>query len=378
MKNRAFKALSFTCLFGSIVAGGMMEVQVVKAESTANLKKSGTAVAGISVILDEYYDSLDQGVVSRSVMETLTTTVGLTKEETGYLSVLDVYKNLGVANVNGYLNIRKEPKNNGEIIGKLTGNGGCEVLAEENGWYQIRSGSVTGYVSSQYLITGTEAENIAADYASLVIRVDTEALRVRTEPNTEARIWDQGYKGETYEVTEEVGEGWVEIFLGGDDGEQSGSKGYVYTPGNATLMYALPEATRFSPKEIAAQAKTARRQKVVDYAMQFLGNPYVWGGTNPNTGADCSGFTQYVLRNGAGVSLNRTSRDQVKQGVEVSASQMRPGDLIFYGNSKGTINHVSMYIGNGQVIHSASKRTGIKISQWNYRKPVSIKNVIGD
>lgn len=346
--------------------------------SDIQVKKSGAPVAGINVALDDYYAALDRKEVSRSVMEDLTTTVGLTQEETGYVSIMDVYTNLGVAKVSGYLNIRKEPKEDGEIVGKLTRNGGCEILGEEDGWYKIQSGPVTGYASKEFIVTGDEAKAIASEESSLVVKVDTDVLRVRTEPNTESRIWDQGYAGETYEVAEDLGDGWVKIHLEGNDGDTEGSDGYVYTNGNATLMYALPEATKFSPSELAAQAHSKARRDVVDYAMQFLGNPYVWGGTNPHTGADCSGFTQYVLRNGAGVSLNRTSREQAKQGQEITSAQLQPGDLIFYGNSRGSINHVSMYIGNGQVIHASSKKTGIKISQWNYRSPVAIRNMIGD
>lgn len=141
----------------------------------------------------------------------------------------------------------------------------------------------------------------------------------------------------------------------------------------------VPAAVREELTAIAGSSEDDRavRQALVDYAMQFLGNPYVWGGTDPNTGADCSGFTQYMLKHAAGVLLNRTSREQQKQGAEVSSGEMRPGDLIFYSNSQGVINHVALYIGNGQVIHSASKKTGVKISPWNYRTPVSIKNVIG-
>ena len=107
----------------------------------------------------------------------------------------------------------------------------------------------------------------------------------------------------------------------------------------------------------------------------FVGNPYVWGGTSLTNGADCSGFTQSVLRH-FGISIPRVSRDQSRAGSAVTQSEMRPGDLVFYTNSSGTVNHVAMYIGNGQVVHAASRRSGIKISQWNYRSPARIRNVI--
>ena len=94
------------------------------------------------------------------------------------------------------------------------------------------------------------------------------------------------------------------------------------------------------------------------------------------TGVDCSGFTKYVMQHGAGVSLNRSSTSQSKQGTAISADQMQPGDLIFYGSGRG-INHVAMYIGDGKVVHASTERTGIKTSPWNYRTPVKIVNVLG-
>lgn len=125
-----------------------------------------------------------------------------------------------------------------------------------------------------------------------------------------------------------------------------------------------------------AQQKASLRQTVVDYALSFVGGRYVYGGTNPNSGVDCSGFTKYVLENAAGVSVGRTSRDQAAEGVSISAEEMQPGDLLFYG-SGSYISHVAMYIGNGQIVHASTERTGIKVSQWNYKTPVRIVNMLG-
>ena len=83
------------------------------------------------------------------------------------------------------------------------------------------------------------------------------------------------------------------------------------------------------------------------------------------------------MLHGAGVPINRSSRAQAQQGIDVSADQMRPGDLVFYGKG-GRINHVAMYIGNGQVVHASTEKTGIKVSPWNYRAPAKIKNMLGD
>ena len=119
----------------------------------------------------------------------------------------------------------------------------------------------------------------------------------------------------------------------------------------------------------------AVRAQVVDFALQFVGNPYVYGGTDPNTGADCSGFTSYVLRHAAGVSLSHSSVAQAGEGRVVSEEEMKQGDLVFYSNGF-RINHVAIYAGNGQVVHASTNKTGIKTSPWNYRTPVKIVRVL--
>ena len=129
--------------------------------------------------------------------------------------------------------------------------------------------------------------------------------------------------------------------------------------------------------EMSAEAAEEQlRESVVDYALSFVGGRYVWGGTDPHTGADCSGFVRYILSNTAGVSMSRTSADQAREGTTVSAEEMQPGDLLFYG--KGSrVNHVAMYIGDGQIVHASTSRTGIKVSQWNYRNPIRIASFLG-
>ena len=137
-------------------------------------------------------------------------------------------------------------------------------------------------------------------------------------------------------------------------------------------------AAKAAEAEAAAAAAqiASKRQNLVNYALQFVGGPYRAGGNDPHTGADCSGFVKYVMQHGAGVNMNRSSVTQSTQGVAINANQMQPGDLIFYG-SGSHINHVAMYIGNGQIVHASTYSTGIKISNWNYRAPVKITNVLG-
>lgn len=121
----------------------------------------------------------------------------------------------------------------------------------------------------------------------------------------------------------------------------------------------------------AAEATANARQNLVNYALQFVGGPYRAGGNDPRTGVDCSGFVRYVMQHGAGISMNRSSGSQATQGHAVNASQMQPGDLLFYSGGSG-INHVAMYIGDGKIVHASTYATGIKISKWNYRNPVKI------
>ena len=129
--------------------------------------------------------------------------------------------------------------------------------------------------------------------------------------------------------------------------------------------------------EAAIEVENDLRSEIVTYALQFVGNSYKYGGTNPNTGVDCSGFTSYVMRHAAEVELPHSSGGQSRMGRQVSSSEMRSGDIICYGSGK-RINHVALYIGNGQIVHASTERTGIKVSRWNYRTPVRIVNVLGD
>ena len=292
---------------------------------------------------------------------------------------INQYNNIVISKVQSYLNIRSSPKDEGNsnIIGKLPGKAAGEILEAENGWYKIRSGNITGYVTAdpQFTATGQEAVDLAMNSASLMAIVNTERLNVRMEPNTDSKIWTQISKEERYSVVQQM-DGWVQIELDtGDEGEESDGA-YISTSDNLVeVRYALAEAIKFSPMEEIANQQASRRSKIVNYALQFVGNRYVWGGTSLTNGADCSGFTQSVLKH-FGIGIPRVSRDQANAGRAVKSSEMRPGDLIFYTNSRGTVNHVAMYIGNGQVVHAASKKSGIKISSWNYRSPAKMRNVI--
>lgn len=306
--------------------------------------------------------------------------------------VLNMYDNIGISNVNNYLNIRQEPKEGGKIIGKMTSKSAGEILetTEDGKWYKIKSGPVTGYVSSEYILTGQAAKDEALQEAKLMAIVSTDRLNARTEPTTDAPIWTQISNSERYNVLSQQ-DGWVEI-------ELDTTSAYVATE-YVDVRYALNEAIEFTPMEESSGSSggkgssggsssgskggsssgttSSKRTQIANYATQFLGNPYVWGGTSLTNGADCSGFTMAVMSH-FGVSLPHHSGSQASCGRAISSSEKRPGDLIFYTDSSGTINHVALYIGNGQVVHASNPSSGIKISNWNYRTPAKIVNVLGD
>ena len=293
--------------------------------------------------------------------------------------VLNMYDNLGVSKAQDYINIRSSPEDKGieNIIGKFPSFAGGNILGEENGWLKIESGGITGYVKAELVARGKEAENLAVEHATVMAIVNTDALNVRSNADLNSSAWTKITKDQRYSVINQL-DGWVQLELdSGDDGE--GEQGaFVSTrDNNVSVSYALYEAISYRPAQDRANQAAKRRSDLVNFACQFVGNPYVWGGTSLTHGCDCSGFTQTIM-NKYGVSLPRVSREQARTGVKVSSENMKPGDLIFYANRRGVVNHVGIYIGNGQVVNAASRRSGIRIYRWNYRTPVAIRNVLGE
>lgn len=325
-------------------------------------------------------------------------------------TVLSLYDNLGVSNVSNYLNVRDNPdEQKGKIIAKLPSNAGCDILdTSTSGWYKIRSGNITGYVKSEYILTGQQAKDKALQVAKLMAISNTDGVNVRTEPNTNSSIYTQISNSERFLVADQQ-DGWVKIEI--DDQDAYLSSDYV------DVKYGLEEAIKYTPvvevadnsssskndsknssknntknsssknsgkknsaNDGAAGSKSgsvsSKRAQIANYAVQFVGNRYVYGGTSLTNGTDCSGFTMSVMAK-FGVSLPHNSGAQAGSGRSISSSQMRPGDLVFYSGSGG-INHVALYIGNGQVCHASNAKSGIKISTWNYRTPAKIVNVLGD
>lgn len=276
------------------------------------------------------------------------------------------YTNLGIAHVDNHLNIRQEPNESGKLIGKLPKDAACEILdIDENGWAHIKSGKVDGYCSTEFLYMGEEAIARGREVASMIAVVNTQTLKVREEPNTDSIVITLIPQEEELEVVEIMDNGWVKFLL--DDEEAYVSGDYVDVEERLEKAVTLTEL-------MYGQGISNVRVDLVQYAKQFVGNPYVWGGTSLTKGADCSGFTLSIYKK-YGVSLPHHAASQAQMGTKVDYSSAQPGDLVFYAKN-GRINHVAIYIGNGQVIHASSPKTGIKISSWNYRTPAAIRRYL--
>lgn len=345
-------------------------------------------LAGIDVVLNDFY---------RNKPNTVT-------DITEYL-IDSEYKDLAIAQVTNYVNIRSKADEESEILGKLYNNSAAKVLKKEGDWYKIESGSVTGYVNADFLVTGDSVIELAKKVGKRIATVNTTTLKVRDNPSLDASVQTLVPIEEELSVKKEL-DGWIKISIDSDvDGYVSAD--YV----DLTTEYEKAISIEEEIAQIEAEAEAAEatrraeeaeanrlsglnranttvneitttnsnvssiREKIVNYALRFVGNPYVWGGTSLTNGADCSGYTQSVFRDN-GIYIPRTSREQASGGGRViSINNMKPGDLIFYDKA-GTINHVAIYIGNGKVVAASSPETGIKISNYNYRQPYKVVNYI--
>lgn len=324
-------------------------------------------VAGINLVLEEIQNSQEN--VHSEVVQ--------------YLQEVTEYHDLAFAKVTNYVNIRSTAGEEGEILGKLYNNSAASILSEKDGWYEIKSGSVKGYIKSEFLRTGEEAVEIAKTQGNRLATINTTSLKVRTEPTLVASVRTLVSEGDELQVAEELS-GWVKVKL---EGETYGyvSRAYINLHTEYEEAVSIEEERERLAEEAAAviasngegagnttnksssNSRSSLRDKIVSYALQFEGNPYRWGGTSLTKGADCSGFTKSVFAN-FGINITRTSRTQANGGRRVSLDSLRPGDLVFYARN-GRINHVAIYIGNGKVISASSPETGIRITAYNYRTP---------
>ena len=339
----------------------------------------------------------DAKVIEETMMASTTKTVSEKEKELATKKEEESFKSLVIADVNDYVNVRSIPSEEGEILGKLYDDSVGEFISEQDGWYEITSGNVTGFVKAEYCVTGEDAVDLAKEVGTRIATVTTTTLYVRQEPSTESAVIGMVPIEDELLVTEELEE-WVKVNIEEGDGYVSLdyvtlSTEFVKAESKAEeeARLAEEEAERRAA-QAAAQAAAAKNapkgsqevtppviptnsnssalgQSVADFACQFVGNPYVWGGTSLTNGADCSGFVMSVYAN-FGVSLPHSSAADRNVGYAVNGLEnAQPGDIICYSG------HVALYIGNGQIVHASTSKTGIIISNASYRSILSIRRI---
>lgn len=312
------------------------------------------------------------------------------------------YADLAIAQVSNYVNVRSLPNTDSDIVGKIYNGAVAQVLSvtgENHDWFQIVSGNVEGYIKAEFFLYGDAAAEVIDQYVTRYANVIADRLNVREQPSTESKRIGYIDNGERVQLLENQGE-WLRVqYTDGKEGYVSSqyvtiSEEFVYgktleeeakeqeerkileerenvteqeVAENVTIVVTEPVGTYSSNAEL--------RSSIVNYAMQFLGNRYVHGGSSLVTGTDCSGFTSLIYKE-FGYSLSRTPSGQLSSnGRSIDYSQIQPGDIICYGKG-GKCTHVALYMGNGQIIHSANSRKGVVIYQADYDTMIGIKNVI--
>ena len=303
------------------------------------------------------------------------------------------YADIAIAQVDNYVNVRSTPGEDGEVLGKLYDKSAATVEGEENGWYKITSGSVTGYVKKEFVVVGNE--ELARAVGRRMAKVNTETLKVRTDASTDAPVLGLVPGGDDLTVTEER-DGWVKVSV--EEGEGFVSTDYVSlstefvkaeSKAEEEARLAKEEAERKAAEEAAAAAarKASQQQSsapaassaparsyappsggngaaVASYAGHLVGNPYVYRGTSLTNGADSSGFVMSVYA-AFGVSLPHSSSAMRGVGYEVSQADMQPGDIVCYSG------HVAIYVGNNTIVHASTPESGIK-----YTSPAAYRSII--
>ena len=262
-------------------------------------------------------------------------------------------QNMGVAQIDNYLNVRSEASTDSEVVGIMKNNAVAEITGAVDGWYQITSGSVSGYVKAEYLAVGNQ--DLLNSVKTRMAQVNTETLKVRSEASTEAAVVTLVGQDQQLKVLDEQIPGWVKV-------ETSDGEGYI-----STEYAEVADTYQYAEKPEVESAQSSSGSSVISYASQFLGNPYVWGGTSLTNG---SGFVMQVYAH-YGISLPHSSSALRSVGRGISYSEAQPGDIICYSG------HVALYIGGGQIIHASNPSDGIKISPATYTNILAVRRVLG-
>ena len=361
--------------------------------------------AGFSAL--DTYDDTEEETESETELESESETESETETETQ--EDAQDFSGLVIARVTNYVNVRSLPSEEGEIVGKLYDKSVGEFIEEKDGWYKIVSGNCTGYVKGEYCVVGEEAEALAKEVGTTYAIVNTTTLKVRQEASTESSVLGLVPIEEELVVVEEL-DGWVKIAI--EEGDGYVSRDYVNLRTDfvhaesreeeearlakeararveARAAAAATEASRAQRQAEAQEQKSEANQVTIDaarttaassagsemgkavinYATQFVGNPYVYGGSSLTNGTDCSGFVMSVYSN-FGVSLPHSSSALRSKGYDVGGLEnAQPGDIVCYSG------HVGLYVGNGQIVHASTSRTGIIVSSATYRNILTVRRI---
>lgn len=346
-------------------------------------------------------DPQEEKVIEETAIATTTKPLNQVEREIEAKREEKGFRSLVIARVNDYVNVRSIPSEEGEILGKLYDKSVGEFISEQDGWYEIESGSVTGFVKAEYCVTGEDAVSLAREVGTRIGTVNTTTLKVREEPGMDAVVLGLVPIGDELIVTEEIGD-WVKVDI--EEGFGYVSIDYVElstefvkaeSKAEEEARLARKEAERKAAQEAARKAAAKKSSSsssgssnhnvqapvitsgsgsemgsaVANFACQFVGNPYVYGGTSLTNGADCSGFVMSVYNN-FGVSLPHSSAADRSVGSSVDGlANAQPGDIVCYSG------HVGIYVGDGKIVHASTSKTGIIISNANYRSVLSVRRI---
>ena len=335
-KKRVGMVLAFSLtLTGAAAYIGIQQGNTDKTEAAGSLTAGVSASLNASEVeaLDvtagvtsQLYDKTDVAVAANEKqmvaqgIEDTQTKEAVSENTTEDTSICG-YKNLGIAQVQGSLNVRKKASTDSKVVGKMTDKDACEIVSVKGDWAKITSGKVEGYVKTEYLLTGDAAKNVAKKEITKVVTVNTTTLRVREKASEDSAILSLVGEGEDL-VVEDTKDGWYKV-------EVDDQKGYI-SGDYVEVTEKLPTASTVKELEYG-EGYTDSRVSLVQFALQFVGNRYVWGGTSLTNGIDCSGFTMQVYAR-YGVGLPHHAASQPAYGNRISASEAKPGDLFFYGS----------------------------------------------